>query len=105
QEFKAGDTLHLRPVDMDGGVRATFLPEVHNELFGLLGVESQVVVGASLRQVLDLFSIGRLIVVADEANHCCVVCKLDNGIRTMYSRAVVGEEGVEEHVALWDTGV
>ena len=58
--------------------------------------------------MLDLFSIGRLIVVADEANHCCVVCKLDNGIKTMYRCAVVGEEGVEErtqHTALWDAGV
>ena len=69
---------------------------VHNELFGLLGVESQVVVGAPLRQVRDLFSIGRLIDVADEANHRCVVYKLDNGIRTMYRCAVLSEEGVEE---------
>src|SRR4029434_11169243 len=46
--------------------------------------------------VLDLFSVGRLIVVTDETNHRCVVCKLDNGIRTMYRCAVVGEEGVEE---------
>src|SRR4029434_6662528 len=82
QELEAGDTLNLHPVDMDGDVCASFLPEVHNELFGLLGVESQVV-------VLDLFSVGRLIVVTDEANHRCVVCKLDNGIRTMYRCAVV----------------
>src|SRR4029434_1184605 len=77
-------------------------------LFGLLGVESQVLVGAPHRQVLDLFPVGRLIVVTDEANHRCVVCKLDNGIRTMYSCAVVGEKGVEEraqHAALWDTSV
>ena len=60
QELEAGDTLNLRPVDTDGGVCATFLPEVHNELFGLLGVESQVVVGAPLRQVLDLFPVGQL---------------------------------------------
>ena len=58
QELEAGDTLNLRPIDMDGGVCATFLPEVHNELFGLLGVESQVVVSTSLSQVLDLFSVG-----------------------------------------------
>ena len=97
QELKAGDTFNLHPVDTDGGVCATFgPPEVHNELFGLLGVEGQVVVGAQLRQMLDLFPVGRLIIVADEANHRCVVCKLDNGIRTMYRCAVVGEEGVEE---------
>ena len=33
QELEAGDTLNLRTVDTDGGVCATFLPEVHNELF------------------------------------------------------------------------
>ena len=43
QELKDGNTLNLRPIDTDGGVCATFLPEVHNELFGLLGVKSQVV--------------------------------------------------------------
>ena len=92
QEFKAGDTVHLRPVDTDRGVCATFgPPEVHNELFCLFCVESQVVVGTPLCQVLDLFPVGRLIVVADEANHRCVVCKLENGIRTMYRCAVVGE--------------
>ena len=108
QELEAGDTLNLRSVDMDGGVCATCLPEVNNEIFGLLGVESQVVVGAPLRQVLDLFYVGRLIVVADEANHCYVVCKLDNGIRTINRCAVVAEEGVEErtqHTALWHAGV
>src|SRR4029434_6555309 len=59
-------------------------------------VESQVVVGTPLCQVLNLLPVGRLIVVADETNHRCVICKLYNGIRTMYSCAVVGEEGVEE---------
>ena len=78
------------------GVCAPGPPEVHNERFGLLCVESQVVVGTPLCQVLDLFSVGQLIATADEANHRCVVCKLDNGIRTMYRCAVVGEEGVEE---------
>ena len=96
QELKAGNTLNFRPVDMEGCVCATLLPEVHNELFGLLGVESQVVVGTPLSQVLDLFHVGRLIVVANEANHRCGVCKLENSIRTMYRCAVVGEEGVEE---------
>ena len=35
QELKAGNTLNFRPVDMEGCVCATLLPEVHNELFGL----------------------------------------------------------------------
>lgn len=38
----------------------------------------------------------------------CIVCKLGNGVGTMYRRVVVGEEGVEEwtqHIALWDASV
>src|SRR4029434_2642736 len=48
------------------------------------------------------------LLLAHHSAKCCVVCKLYNGIRTMYSCAVVGEEGVEEraqHAALWDTSV
>lgn len=36
--------------------------------------------------------IGRLIVVADETNHCGVVCKHDDRVKSMYRSAVVGEE-------------
>lgn len=75
-------------------------------LFGLLGAEGQVVIGAPCPQVLDLLPVGQLVV--DEANHRCVVCKLGNGIGTMYRCAVVGAEGIEEwaqHTALWDTSV
>ena len=31
QELKAGDTLNLCPVDLDGGVCSSFLPEVPEE--------------------------------------------------------------------------
>uniref|UniRef100_A0A3Q3F8Y3 Endosomal/lysosomal proton channel TMEM175 n=1 Tax=Labrus bergylta TaxID=56723 RepID=A0A3Q3F8Y3_9LABR len=54
--------------------------------------------------MLYLLPVGRVIVVADEANHRCIVCKLDDGVGSMYRSAVVGEEGVEEwaqHTALW----
>ena len=47
QELEAGDTLYLCPVDVEGGVCATLgLPEVHDDLLGILGVEGQVVGGA-----------------------------------------------------------
>ena len=46
QKLEAGDTLNLCPADMDRGVCAIILLSVvHNELFGLLGVESQAVDG------------------------------------------------------------
>lgn len=60
------------------------LSEVHNERSGLLGAD-------------------KLIIIV-KANHCCVICKLDNGVGTMNRRAVVVKEEVE-HTALWDTGV
>ena len=62
---------------------------------------------APLSQVLKFLLVGRLIIVADEANHRCVVCKLDNGVGVMYRCAVI-DGGVEEraqHTALWNTGV
>ena len=47
QKLEAGDTLNLHPIDSDGGVYAIILLSVvHDELFGLHGVESQVIVGA-----------------------------------------------------------
>ncbi len=43
QKLKPGDTFNLCLIDTGGDVHATFgLPEVHNELFGLLGVEGQI---------------------------------------------------------------
>ena len=94
QEFEAGDSLDLRPVDKDGGVRtSSSLPEVHDELFGLLGVECQVVISTPRHQVLNLIPVGRLIVVTDEAHHRSVVCKPDDGVGAMNSSAAIGEEG------------
>ena len=47
QELEAGNTLYFHLVDVEGGVCATLgLPEVHDDLLGILGVEGQVVGGA-----------------------------------------------------------
>ncbi len=100
QKLKPGDTFNLYLIDTGGDVRATFgLPEVHNELFGPLGVEGQ---------VLDLLPVGQFIFVVDEANNHCIICKHDNSNGTMYRCAVTGEERVEErpeHTALRHTSV
>ena len=50
---------------------------VHNELLGLLAVESQVVGTTPTGAVI-------------------VICKLDNGFRTINRCAVIGEDGVED---------
>lgn len=43
---------------------------------------------ATCGQMLYLLPVGRL-VVADEAYHCCVICKLDYGGGSLYRPAVV----------------
>ena len=47
-------------------------------------------------QVSDLLRIGCLIIVGDQAYHCCVVSKLNDGVRVTFGHAVVGEQGVQE---------
>ena len=70
QELEPGDMLNSRPVDVDGVVI------IHIELFGLAGVEEQVIFSAPRGQVLYLFSVGFLIVVADEICHYGIVANL-----------------------------
>jgi len=97
QELEAGNTLDSHPVDVDGVVRAlVLLPEVHDELPGFACVKELVIVGAPHGQVLYLFPVCCLIVVTDETNHCCVVCKFDDGVGSTYRPAVMGEEGIQE---------
>ena len=64
-------------------------PEVHNHLLCLDHVEEEVVVLAPHGQVSDLLPIGCLIVVGDQAYHCCVVSKLNVGVGVVPGRAVL----------------
>jgi hypothetical protein len=48
------------------------------------------------REVSDFLPIGCLIVVSDEAYHCCVVNKLNDGFDDVLGHAVVGEQGVQK---------
>ena len=61
---------------------------LHNNLLCLDHVEGEVVVLASHGQVSDL-PVGCLIVVGDQAYHCCVICKLNDG-------AVMSDQRVQE---------
>lgn len=98
KELKASHTFHFGSVSVDGRVCVTYLRPlvVHSEFLGLLGVKCQIVVGTPHCQLLNLHPVGRFIVIADQANHRGVVCKLDYGIRAMYRYAVMGEEGAED---------
>ena len=71
-------------------------PVVHGNLFCLDHVEGEVVVLAPHCQVSDLLLIGRLVVVSDQAYHCCVVGKFIDGVGAVPGRAVMSKQGVQE---------
>ena len=79
-----------------GACSVLFFPVVHNHLLCLDHVEGEVVVLAPLGQVSDLLPIGCLVVVVDQAYHCCVIGKLNDGVGAVPGRAVMSEQGVQE---------
>ena len=84
------------PVDVNGAMFGPPIPVVHDQLICLAHIEGKVVVLAPHCQVSDFLPIGGLIVVGDQAYHCCVISKLNDGIGVMFGHAVVGEQGVQE---------
>ena len=69
---------------------------VHNHLLCLNHIEGEVVVLAPHSQVSDLLPMGCLVSVSNQANHCCVICKHNDGVGVMPGPAVVGEQGGQE---------
>ena len=59
-------------------------------------IEAWVVILAPPNQVSELLPIGCLIVVSDQAYHCCVIGKLNDGVGVVSGRAVMSEQGVQE---------
>lgn len=87
QKLEGGDTFDGPPFDVDGVMyTSSHFPGVYNEFLGFAGVEEQVIVSAPSGQVLYLFSIGSLIVVAHDTNHP----KLDDEVGSMHRPAVMG---------------
>ena len=81
---------------------------VHNHLLCLEHAEGEVVVLAPHGQVSDLLPIGCFAIVGDQAYHCCVVSKLNDGVGVVPGHAVVVEQGVQEgteHSPLWSSSV
>jgi hypothetical protein len=95
-ELEALDLLHYSPVDGDGGVLGHPFPVVHDQLLCIADVEGEVVVLAPHCQVTDLLPICCLIVVGDQAYHCHVVSKLNDGVEVVHDQTVVGEQRVQE---------
>ena len=96
KELETLDPLHYSPVDVNGGLLGPPFPVVHDQLLCLAHIEGEVVVLAPHSQLFDLLRIGCLIVVGDQAYHCCVVSKLNDGVKVLFGHAVVGEQGIQE---------
>ena len=96
KELEALNLLHYSPVDKNGGVPSPGFLVVHNHLLCLDYVEGEVFVLAPHSQVSDLLPIGCLIVVGDQAYHCCVISELNDGVRVVLGRAVMSVQGVQE---------
>jgi hypothetical protein len=64
-------------------------PVVHNNLPGLDHVEGEVVILGPHGQVSDLLHIGCLVVIGDQAYHCCVIGKHNDGVGVVPGHAVM----------------
>ncbi len=81
EELKAVYPLHRCLVDGDGvWVFSALSPEIHHQLLGLVDVEWDVVLLTPFSQATHLRSVGRLIVVSDQAYHRCVVSEFDDDV-------------------------
>ncbi len=78
-----------------GESRGVF-PEVHNPLHCFERVKLQVIKTAPDSQLLKLLSISRLVTFLNEADDCCVICKLQELDRGVFRCAVVGVQGEEQ---------
>ncbi len=80
EELKAVYPLHRCLVDGDGCVFSALSPEIHHQLLGLVDVSERWFSWHHLVRVLTVphfLSVGRLIVVGDQAYYRCVIGKFD----------------------------
>jgi hypothetical protein len=70
-DIKEFDSLHYSPVNVnEGGLP---FPVVYVQLLCLAHIDGEVVVLSPHTPVSDFLPIGCLIVVGDQAYHCCVI--------------------------------
>ncbi len=95
KELKAVYPLHRCLVDGDGCVFSALSPEIHHQLLGLVDVEWEVVLLTPFSQGTHLRSVGRLIVVSDQAYHRCVVSEFDDDVGAVCGCTVMCVQGVQ----------
>ena len=88
KELETLDLLHYSPVGFNGGLFGPPFPVVHNQLLCLAHNDGEVVVLSPRCQVSDLLPIGCLIIVGDQAYHCCVISKLNDVVRVVFGHTV-----------------
>ncbi len=96
EELKAVYPLHRCLVDGDVCVFSALSPVIHHQLLGLVDVEGEVVLLTPFSQVTPLLSVGRLIIVGDQACHRCVISKFYDDIGAVCSCTVMCVQGVQE---------
>ncbi len=83
-------------LSMGMGVCSLLSPEIHHQLLGLVDVEWEVVLLTPFSQGTHILSVGRLIVVSDQAYHRCVISKFADDVGAVCGCTVMCVQGVQE---------
>ncbi len=108
RNLKLFTRIHRCLVDGDVCVFSALSPEIHHQLLGLVDVEGEVVLLTQFSQGTHLLSVGRLIVISDQAYHRCVVSKFDDDVGAVCGCTVMFVQGVQvwaEDAVLQSTSV
>lgn len=78
---------------MKNGDMSSFiaLPVIPSQLFGLFNIKVKVIVRASCHQMLDLLSVGHLVVVRYSIYHCGVICRFNDNDGSMDGHTANGK--------------
>ena len=92
QQLGTADHLHSHVVDEKWSMAGLLLPEVNNDLFGFVHIQDQVIFDTPGHQLLHLLPVSQVMVISDEAHHCCFVHKLHNVFGSSSWDAVVSHQ-------------
>ena len=93
KELETLDPLHYTLIDVNVGLFCPPFPVVHDQFLYPAHIEGEVVVLAPHCQFSDLLLIGCLIVVGDQAYHCCVVSKPNDGVGVVFATQSLLKQG------------
>lgn len=71
-------------------------PEVNDDLLGFVDIQGQVVGFTPVHQILDLLSVGQVIIVLNKAHYCHVVHKPHNVVSSGPGTAVMSHHGEQQ---------